>query len=160
VSQHTVSLMVNGQPASAHVNGHTTLLELLRDYLGLVGTKNGCAEGDCGACTVIMNAQPVKSCLVLAVQANGATIETVEGLAGPDGQLHPLQDAFIECGAVQCGFCTPGVLMAAKSLLDRNPAPTRQEIREALAGNLCRCTGYVKIFAAVELAASRLEARQ
>ena len=160
MSQHTVILVVNGQPASAHVNGHTTLLELLRDDLGLVGTKDGCAEGDCGACTVIMNAQPVKSCLVLAVQANGATIETVEGLAGPDGQLHPLQDAFIECGAVQCGFCTPGVLMAAKSLLDRNPTPTRQEIREALAGNLCRCTGYVKIFTAVELAVSRLEARQ
>jgi carbon-monoxide dehydrogenase small subunit len=160
MSQHTVSLMVNGQPASAHVSGHATLLELLRDHLVLVGTKNGCAEGDCGACTVIMNDQPVKSCLVLAVQANGATIETVEGLAGPDGQLHPLQDAFIECGAVQCGFCTPGVLMAAKSLLDRNPAPTRQEIREALAGNLCRCTGYVKIFVAVELAAARLEARR
>jgi carbon-monoxide dehydrogenase small subunit len=160
VSQHTVSLVVNGQPASAHVSGHTTLLELLRDYLGLVGTKNGCAEGDCGACTVIMNDQPVKSCLVLAAQASGATIETVEGLAGPDGQLHPLQEAFIDCGAVQCGFCTPGVLMAAKSLLDRNAAPTRQEIREALAGNLCRCTGYVKIFAAVELAASRLEARR
>ena len=159
MSQHTVSLVVNGRPASAHVQGHTTLLEFLRDDLGLVGTKNGCAEGDCGACTVIMNGQPVKSCLVLAVQADGATIETVEGLAGPDGRLHPLQDAFIECGAVQCGFCTPGVLMAAKSLLDRNPAPTRQEIREALAGNLCRCTGYVKIFDAVELAASRLEAR-
>ena len=160
MSQHTVSLVVNGQPASARVNGHTTLLELLRDYLGLMGTKNGCAEGDCGACTVIMNYQPVKSCLVLAVQANGATIETVEGLAGLDGQLHPLQEAFIECGAVQCGFCTPGVLMAAKGLLDRNPAPSRQEIREALAGNLCRCTGYVKIFAAVELAASRLGARR
>jgi aerobic carbon-monoxide dehydrogenase small subunit len=160
MSQHTVSLVVNGKPASAHVSGHTTLLELLRDYLGLVGTKNGCAEGDCGACTVIMNDQPVKSCLVLAVQANGATIGTVEGLAGLDGRLHPLQEAFIECGAVQCGFCTPGVLMAAKGLLDRNPAPTRQEIREALAGNLCRCTGYVKIFAAVELAASRLGARR
>jgi aerobic carbon-monoxide dehydrogenase small subunit len=160
MSQHTVSLVVNGKPASAHVNGHTTLLEILRDHLGLAGTKNGCAEGDCGACTVIMNDQPVKSCLVLAVQANGATIETVEGLAEPNGLLHPLQEAFIDCGAVQCGFCTPGVLMAAKSLLDRNPAPTRQEIREALAGNLCRCTGYVKIFAAVELAASRLEARR
>jgi carbon-monoxide dehydrogenase small subunit len=160
VKKVILSYRCRGAACVAEVSGHTTLLEFLRGPLGLIGTKNGCAEGDCGACTALMNGQPVKSCLVLAVQADGATLETVEGLAGPDGQLHPLQEAFIECGAVQCGFCTPGVLMAAKGLLDRNPAPTRQEIREALAGNLCRCTGYMKIFDAVELAALRLEARR
>ena len=149
MSQHTIRLVVNGRATTAQVESHTTLLEFLRNGLGLMGTKNGCAEGDCGACTVILNGQPTKSCLVLAVQAQDTTIETVEGLAGPDGRLHTLQQAFIDCGAVQCGFCTPGMLLAAKGLLDRNPAPTRQEIREALAGNLCRCTGYTKIIEAI-----------
>jgi len=160
MSKHTLSITVNGHPYTASVGGSTTLLEFLRDTLHLTGTKNGCAEGDCGACTVIMNGQAVKSCLVLALQANGATLETVEGLHGPGGSLHPLQEAFVESGAVQCGYCTPGMLMSAKALLDANPAPTSDEIRTALAGNLCRCTGYVKIIAAVELAASKLEARQ
>jgi carbon-monoxide dehydrogenase small subunit len=159
MSQHTISLVVNGRSMTTKTGGNDTLLELLREHLGLLGAKNGCAEGDCGACTVIMNGQAIKSCLVLAVQSDGAIIETIEGLAGPDGQLHPLQEAFIECGAVQCGFCTSGIIMAAKGLLDSNPKPTRQEIREALAGNLCRCTGYIKVFAAVELAASRLDGR-
>jgi aerobic carbon-monoxide dehydrogenase small subunit len=158
MSQHTLSITVNGHPYSASVSGSTTLLEFLRDTLHFTGTKNGCAEGDCGACTVIMNGQAVKSCLVLALQANGATLETVEGLHGPSGSLHPLQEAFVESGAVQCGYCTPGMLMSAKALLTANPAPTSDEIRAALAGNLCRCTGYSKIIAAVELAASKLEA--
>ena len=160
MSTHTLNIIVNGHSQTASVSGSTTPLEYLRDTLRLTGTKNGCAEGDCGACTVIMNGQAVKSCLVLAIQANGAIIETVEGLPGAAGSLHPLQEAFVECGAVQCGYCTPGVLMSAKALLDANPAPTRDEIRTALAGNLCRCTGYVKIITAVELAASKLEARR
>jgi aerobic carbon-monoxide dehydrogenase small subunit len=160
MSTHTLTLTVNGQPYMATVRGSTTLLEFLRDTLHLTGTKNGCAEGDCGACTVIMNGQAVKSCLVLALQANGATVETVEGLSGLAGGLHPLQEAFVEAGAVQCGYCIPGMLMSAKALLDENPAPTREEIRTALAGNLCRCTGYMKIITAVELAASKLEARR
>jgi len=160
MSTHLLNLTVNGQPQTALVGGSTTLLEFLRDTLHLTGTKNGCAEGDCGACTVIMNGQAVKSCLVLALQANGATVETVEGLHGAAGSLHPLQEAFVEAGAVQCGYCTPGMLMSAKALLDAKPAPTRDEIRTALAGNLCRCTGYVKIIAAVELAASKLEAQR
>jgi len=156
MSTHTVELIVNGQPHTVTVSGSTTLLELLRDQLGLTGTKDGCSEGDCGACTVIMNGQAVKSCLVLAAQADGSVITTVEGLTGPDGRPHPLQEAFVEVGAVQCGYCTPGMLMSAKALLDVNPQPTREEIRAALAGNLCRCTGYAKIVAAVEQAASKM----
>ncbi len=159
MSTHTLHITVNGKPVVRVVSGSTTLLDLLRDGLGLTGTKNGCAEGDCGACTVILNGQAVKSCLVLAVQADGASIETVEGLSGPDGRLHPLQEAFVEAGAVQCGYCTPGMLMAAKALLEVNPAPTDTDIRMALAGNLCRCTGYSKIVAAVHLAAARMGAR-
>ncbi len=153
MSTHTIELVVNGQPRTATVSGATTLLELLRDQLGLTGTKDGCSEGDCGACTVIVDGQAVKSCLVLAVQAEGSVVTTVEGLAGPDGSPHPLQEAFVETGAVQCGFCTPGMLMAAKALLDANPQPTEDDIRVALSGNLCRCTGYAKIVDAVEQAA-------
>jgi carbon-monoxide dehydrogenase small subunit len=154
MSTHAIELMVNGQHRLAEVSGTTTLLELLRDQFRLIGTKDGCGEGDCGACTVLMDGQAVKSCLVLAVQANGSAITTVEGLAAPDGSPHPLQAAFVEAGAVQCGYCIPGMLMAAKALLDHNPQPTRSEIRAGLSGNLCRCTGYSKIIAAVEKAAS------
>jgi len=157
MSTHTLTITVNGHLYTPSVSGSATLLELLRDTLHLTGTKNGCAEGDCGACTVILNGQAVKSCLVLAVQADGAAVETVEGLQGAAGGLHPLQEAFIEAGAVQCGYCTPGMLMSAKALLDANPSPTRDEIRTALAGNLCRCTGYAKIVTAVELAANKME---
>lgn len=159
MSTHTISITVNERPYQVVVAGNSTLLQLLRDTLGLTGAKDGCAEGDCGACTVILNGRAVKSCLVLAVQAEGASVLTVEGLAGPDGSLHPLQAAFLEAGAVQCGYCTPGMLMAAKALLDANPRPTQQEIRVALSGNLCRCTGYVKVFEAVELAAARMANR-
>jgi carbon-monoxide dehydrogenase small subunit len=148
--------MVNGQLRTATASGSTTLLELLRDQLGLTGSKDGCSEGDCGACTIVMDGQAVKSCLVLAAQADGSVITTVEGLTGPGGRPHPLQEAFVESGAVQCGYCTPGLLMAAKALLDANPQPMKDEIRAALVGNLCRCTGYAKIVAAVEQAALRM----
>jgi carbon-monoxide dehydrogenase small subunit len=160
MSTHNIHLWVNSQSYTSAVSGNATLLQFLRDTLHLTGVKDGCAEGDCGACTVILNGQALKSCLVLAVQADGANVLTVEGLAGPDGNLHPLQEAFLEAGAVQCGYCTPGMLLATKALLDTNPHPTREEIRVALSGNLCRCTGYAKIITAVELAAARLAERQ
>lgn len=149
-----IKLTVNGRLYQVDVPADTTLLELLRDYLGLTGTKEGCGKGECGACTVIMDGLTVDSCLIPAVKADGAAIHTIEGLASPDGRLHPLQEAFVEAGAVQCGFCTPGMIMSAKALLDRNPNPSREEIKDALGGNLCRCTGYAKIIAAVEKAAA------
>lgn len=157
MSTHTIELTINGYPRLAKVNGSTTLLQLLRDQLRLTGSKDGCGEGDCGACTVLMDGQAVKSCLVLAAQAAGREIITIEGLTDPYGGPHPLQQAFVETGAVQCGYCIPGMLMMAKALLDANPQPTREEIRRGLSGNLCRCTGYTKIIAAVELAAARLQ---
>lgn len=157
MSTHTVELYVNGQLHRTQVSGSTTLLELLREQLGLTGTKNGCGEGDCGACTVIMDGQAVNSCLVLAVQAAGSDILTVEGLAAGDGSPHPLQQAFIEAGAVQCGYCIPGMLLAAKALLGANPRPTRDEIKVALSGNLCRCTGYAKSITAIERAALQMQ---
>lgn len=144
MAQHKITLTINGETEVVNVPSHMTLLEMVREELALTGTKNGCASGECGACTVMMNGEPVNSCMVLAVEANGADIVTVEGLA-QDNQLDPLQKAFIDSGAVQCGFCTPGVLISSKSLLMRNPDPTDSEIREALVGNLCRCTGYVRI---------------
>lgn len=156
MSTHSVQMTVNGRRCSADVPGSMTLLQFLRDELHLSGVKDGCSEGDCGACTVIYNGQAVKSCLILAAQADGAQVQTVEGLTGPDGDLHPLQQAFMEAGAAQCGFCTPGMLMAAKALLDANLNPSEDEIRVAISGNLCRCTGYAKIIHAVQLAARRM----
>lgn len=156
MSTHAIELTVNSQHRLAQVSGTITLLELLRDQFHLTGTKDGCGEGDCGACTVLMDGQAVKSCLVLAVQAHGSAVTTVEGLAAPDGSPHPLQSAFVELGAVQCGYCIPGVLMAAKALLDDNPQPTQDEIRRGLSGNLCRCTGYSKIITAVEKAGAEI----
>jgi len=144
MAQHKITLTINGETEVVNVPSHMTLLEMIREELTLTGTKNGCSSGECGACTVMMNGEPVNSCMVLAVEADGANITTVEGLAH-DNQLDPLQEAFIESGAVQCGFCTPGVLISSKSLLMRTPDPTEDEIREALVGNLCRCTGYVRI---------------
>ena len=155
MSTHHIELTINGQPRVASVSGSTTLLQVLRDHYHLTGTKNGCGEGDCGACTVLMDGQAVKSCLVLAVQADGSDVTTIEGLSRA-GQPHPIQRAFVQAGAVQCGFCTPGMVMAAKALLDVNPDPTEEEIKEALSGNLCRCTGYAKIVAAVNMAAAQL----
>ena len=147
-----VTLRVNGREHVAAVPAHYTLLETLRYALGLTGSKQGCDKGDCGACTVLLDGRPVLSCITPVWEAEGGEVRTVEGLAGV-GRPHPLQAAFDEFGAAQCGFCTPGILMSAAALLDRNPAPTRQDIKEALSGNLCRCTGYTKIYDAVAKAA-------
>jgi carbon-monoxide dehydrogenase small subunit len=149
---HKITVTVNGSTELIEVPSNMTLLQLLRDRLVLTGTKNGCAAGECGACTVILNGEPVNSCMVLAVECDGAEIITVEGLAH-DGQLDPIQQAIIEQGGVQCGFCTPGTLISARALLDRNPHPSEYEIRDALIGNLCRCTGYLRIIDAVKQAA-------
>ena len=146
-----VHYTINGRPYEAYIAPNRTLLEVLRDELRLTGAKEGCGTGDCGACSVIVDGKLVTSCLMLAPQADGAELVTIEGLA-PDGQLHPVQQAFIEKGAVQCGFCIPGMILAGKALLDRNPGPSEQEIRQAIAGNLCRCTGYTKIVEAIAAA--------
>jgi carbon-monoxide dehydrogenase small subunit len=150
---HSIVVTVNGSKERLDVPANVTLLRLLREELALTGTKNGCGAGECGACTVLMDGEPVNACLVLAVEADGAEIVTVEGLAG-DGRLDVVQQAFIDEGGVQCGFCTPGMLISARALLDRNPAPSEQQIREALVGNLCRCTGYARIVRAVQAAAA------
>ncbi|MFH1033971.1 MAG: (2Fe-2S)-binding protein [Pseudomonadota bacterium] len=154
-----ISFVINGHPMSLSVPPQRTLLEMIREDLLLTGTKEGCGHGECGTCTVILDGKTVNSCLVLAVEAQGKEITTVEGLAQGD-QLHPLQQAFVEHHGMQCGFCTSGMLIAAKSLLDHNPDPTREQIKEGLAGNLCRCTGYIKIFDAVEAAAGSLKKEQ
>ena len=146
---------INGEIYEDEVDVRRTLLEVLREGFGLTGTKRSCNEGECGTCTVLLDGKPVASCLVLAVEAQGKMIETVEGLA-QKGELHPLQQAFLEHGAVQCGFCTPGVLMAAKGLLSENPKPSEEEVRSAIAGNLCRCTGYNKYVEAILDAATKL----
>ena len=148
-----LTLTVNGEQRTLEVGADELLVDVIRDRLGLTGTKIGCNEGECGACTVILDGRAVNSCLIPALKAQGSTLVTIEGLS--DGQtLHPLQQAFIDHGAVQCGFCTSGMIMSAKALLDSDPAPTRQAIRNAIAGNLCRCTGYVKIVDAIAAAAA------
>ncbi len=150
-----LTLNVNGEICEVAVAVHKTLLEVLREDLGLIGTKHGCELGECGTCTVLVDGQPVLSCLALPIELQGREIVTVEGMA-PPGRLHPLQQAFAELGAAQCGYCTPGILLASMALLAQSPEPTREEIRQALSGNLCRCTGYTKILEAVELAALRM----
>ena len=150
-----VGLTVNGEPHDILVAVHKTLLEVLREDLGLIGTKHGCELGECGTCTVLVDGEPVLSCLALPADLEGREIRTIEGMA-EGGVLHPLQQAFAELGAAQCGYCTPGLLLTAQALLAGTPNPTRQDVREALAGNLCRCTGYTKILDAVELAALRM----
>jgi aerobic-type carbon monoxide dehydrogenase small subunit (CoxS/CutS family) len=152
-----IRLRVNGEEREALVPVHHTLLEVLREELALTGTKHGCELGECGTCTVLLAGRPVLSCLALPVECEGREVTTVEGLAR-NGVLHPLQQAFAELGAAQCGYCTPGFLLVAEALLRENPRPTRAQIAEALAGNLCRCTGYLKIFEAVELAVARMDA--
>ncbi len=144
-----LKMIVNGKPVEAMVNPTWTLLKVLREELGLTGTKKGCERGDCGACTVLLDGKPVNSCLVLALQAEGRKIETIEGL-GTAEHLHPLQKSFIQNGGVQCGFCTPGMLLSALALLRKNPNPTAEEIRRGISGNLCRCTGYAKIVKAIQ----------
>lgn len=143
-----IQLTVNGEPHEVRVEPWKTLLEVIRDDIGLTSAKEACSTGECSACTVLLNGKPVNSCLVLAVEAQGKEISTIEGLS-EGSKLHPLQDAFIKHGAIQCGFCTPGMLLSAKALLDENPQPTEEEIREAISGNLCRCTGYNKIVEAI-----------
>ena len=146
-----IRITLNGEEVDVSFAPYKTLLEVLREDLGHTGTKHGCELGECGACAVILDGKPVLSCLVLAVECHGREVMTVEGL-GSGGQLHPLQEAFADLGGAQCGYCTPGILLTAKALLDQNPHPSRDQIREALSGNLCRCTGYLQIFDAVEAA--------
>jgi carbon-monoxide dehydrogenase small subunit len=148
-----ITFRLNGEPIQAAFAPHKTLLEVLREDLRLTGTKHGCELGECGTCAVLVGGKPVLSCLYLGLECEGKHVETVEGMAGAEG-LHPLQKAFADLGAAQCGYCTPGFLLTAKALLEEKPRPTLEEIKEALAGNLCRCTGYIKIFEAVELAAA------
>lgn len=151
---YPLAMTVNGHSVTVEIHANELLVDVLRDRLGLIGTKVGCNEGECGACTVIIDGNPVLSCLIPALRAQGRQITTIEGLSDGDA-LHPLQQAFVEHGAVQCGYCIPGFIMSAKALLDANPHPTRQEIKEAIAGNLCRCTGYVKIIEAIEAVADQ-----
>ncbi len=155
---HLINLKINGETYELKVKPNLLLLDLLRNDIGLTGTKRGCDTGECGACTVLIEGKPVNSCLVLAVEADGKNILTIEGLT-KNGQLHPLQEAFIEEGAVQCGFCTPGMLLSAKALLDTNSNLKEEEIKKAIAGNLCRCTGYAKIIKAVISAAEKMKRR-
>jgi carbon-monoxide dehydrogenase small subunit len=152
MSTHKINVKINGGLEQVEVPSNMTLLSMLREKLAMTGTKNGCAAGECGACTILMNGEPVNSCMVLAVEADGAELVTVEGLVH-EGELDTIQKAIIDKGGVQCGFCTPGILISAKALLSRNPDPSEAEIREALVGNLCRCTGYVRIIEAVQAAA-------
>ena len=159
MTKHTITLTVNGFKEYLHVPSNMTLLQMLREELALTGTKNGCEAGECGACTVLVDGEPVNSCMMLAVEADGREVITVEGLRREE-QLSPLQQALVAHNAVQCGFCTPGVLISAHALLERNPRPTEHEIRAALVGNLCRCTGYLRIVQAVQTAAGQAAADQ
>ena len=155
--KHPISFTVNGDLQELFVEPRKTLLAVIRDTIGLTGTKEGCSTGDCGACTVIVDGEPVTSCMMLAVSANGKEVTTIEGISNP-GELHPVQQAFLEKGGYQCGFCTPGFIMAAKALLDDNPDIPEDEMRHALGGNICRCTGYTKIIEAVLNAAETMRA--
>jgi carbon-monoxide dehydrogenase small subunit len=158
MSKLTIGFIINGQKKTIETTPSTRLLDLIRDDLHLTGTKEGCGKGECGACTLIMNGELIASCLVLAPQADGAVITTIEGIGNVD-HLDLIQEAFIETGAVQCGFCTPGMILAVKKLLEENSHPVEEEIKRGISGNLCRCTGYQKIFDAIKLAANRLSSR-
>jgi aerobic carbon-monoxide dehydrogenase small subunit len=153
---YSIAIEVNGTKRVGHVSARTSLVDWLREHLNLTGTHIGCEHGVCGACSIMLDDEPVRSCLMYAVQAHGHRITTVEGLARPDGQLSILQDSFCEAHGLQCGYCTPGMLIAAQALLDANPRPTEEQIRDAIGGNLCRCTGYQQIVDAVALAAKRI----
>jgi carbon-monoxide dehydrogenase small subunit len=156
VKRQSLVVSINGKDHALEVEPHRSLLDVLREELGLTGTKKGCNAGDCGACTVLLDGTPVNSCLVLAVQADGQEVTTIEGV-DDDGKLHPLQEAFIEYGAVQCGFCTPGMVLSSLALLRETPRPTRAEIQEALSGNLCRCTGYIQLIEGIQSVADGRE---
>jgi carbon-monoxide dehydrogenase small subunit len=156
VKRITLEFILNGESVSAEVEQTATLIEILRDKFALLGTKKGCGQGECGACTVLLDGNAVNSCLVPALKVQGSRVETVEGLA-KHNKLHPLQQAFIDVGAVQCGYCTPGMIMSAKALLDKNLSPEKEEIKQAIGGNICRCTGYMKIIEAIDLAAKELK---
>jgi len=153
--KQTIRITVNGEARELAVESHWTLLETVREQLGLTGSKEGCGTGDCGACSMIVDGRLITSCLMLAPEADGSEVQTIEGLAR-NGELHPVQQAFIDSGGVQCGFCTPGMILASKALLERNPRPSLEDVRLGLAGNLCRCTGYAKIYEAVLAAAERI----
>ncbi|MCB2192833.1 MAG: (2Fe-2S)-binding protein [Deltaproteobacteria bacterium] len=156
MAKQNIELIVNGDRYEVAVEPNRMLVDVLREDLGLTGTKIGCAQGDCGACTVIMDGVSISSCLTLAVEAHQRDITTIEGLATSPQELHPLQESFVQHGAVQCGYCTPGMIMSAKHLLDENPHPSESEIRQGLSGNLCRCTGYNKIVEAIDSAADKM----
>jgi len=155
MGKQKVSFTLNGELVSVEIEPHLTLLQLLRDKLELTGTKEGCGMGECGACTVILNGKTVNSCIFPAIEVDGKNVITIEGLTDAQGNLHPLQKAFVEYGAIQCGFCTPGMVLSAKALLDENPKPTEEEIRSGIAGNLCRCTGYLQIVQAIKTASGQ-----
>ncbi len=153
--KRTIHFILNEDPVQAEIDPHLTLLQLLRDKFELLGTKEGCGMGECGACTVLLDGKTVNSCIFPAREVEGRTVTTIEGLTDAQGNLHPVQKAFIEYGAIQCGFCTPGMVLSAKALLDENPKPTEEEIREGIAGNLCRCTGYLQIVQAIKAASGQ-----
>jgi carbon-monoxide dehydrogenase small subunit len=148
--KQTITFNLNGESVQVEIEPHLTLLQLLRDKLELTGTKEGCGMGECGACTVLLDGKTINSCIFPAMEVDGKSVITIEGLTDAKGNLHPIQKAFIEYGAIQCGFCTPGMVLSAKALLDENPKPTEEEIRSGIAGNLCRCTGYLQIFQAIK----------
>ena len=156
MGKQTLTFTLNGEPVSMEIEPHLTLLQLLRDRLELMGTKEGCGMGECGACTVLVDGRTVNSCILPAMEVDGKSVTTIEGLTDARGNLHPIQKAFIDYGAVQCGFCSPGMVLSAKALLDENPKPTEEEIRHGIAGNLCRCTGYLQIVQAIKAASGQL----
>jgi len=150
MEKQTISFILNGEPVEVEIEPHLTLLQLLRDHLELTGTKEGCGMGECGACTVLLDGKAVNSCIFPALEVGGRKVTTIEGLMDAQGNLHPIQKAFIDHGAIQCGFCTPGMVLSAKALLDENPKPSEEDIRNGIAGNLCRCTGYLQIVQAIK----------
>ena len=154
--KRVIRFTLNGDHLEVEIEPHLTLLQLLREKLELTGTKEGCGMGECGACTVLLDGQPINSCIFPALEVEGRTVTTIEGLTDAQGNLHPIQKAFVEYGAIQCGFCTPGMVLSAKALLDENPKPTEEEIRNGIAGNLCRCTGYLQIVQAIKAASGQL----
>ena len=155
MDKRTLRFTLNGDPVEVEIDPHLTLLELLRDKLELLGTKEGCGMGECGSCTVLLDGKTINSCIFPAWEVEGRTVTTIEGLTDAQGNLHPIQKAFVEYGAIQCGFCTPGMVLSAKALLDENPKPTEEEIRNGIAGNLCRCTGYLQIVQAIKAASNQ-----